>query len=64
MPFLYLHWSDDLPLFLLLGGSSFISIGWMPFLAPTFDNFDSLFALVISLDFFLHCVDVADQDLA
>jgi len=42
----------------------FISIDWMPFMAPTFDNADPLFALVITLGFYLYHVAVADQDLA
>jgi len=39
----------------------FISIGRMPFLVPTVDNADPLFALVITLGFYLHHVEVADQ---
>jgi len=39
----------------------FVSICWMPFLAPTLDN-DSLFALMITPCFHLHLVEVADQD--
>jgi len=42
----------------------FIAIGRMPFLAPTLDNADPLFALVITLRFYLHHVEVADQDQA
>jgi len=38
-----------------------ISIGQMPFLTPTLDNADPLFALVITPDFFLHHIEVADQ---
>jgi len=38
----------------------FISIGRMPFLTPTFDNAD--FALMMAPDFYLHHVEVADQD--
>jgi len=41
-----------------------ISNGWMTFLAPTFNNADPLFALVITPDFYLHHVKVADQDRA
>jgi len=42
----------------------FIVIGRMPFLAPTLDNADPLVALVITLGFYLHHVEVADQDPA
>jgi len=42
----------------------FISIGGMPFLAPTLDNADPLFGLVITPDFYLHHVEVVDQDPA
>jgi len=42
----------------------FISIGRMPFLAPTLDNADPLFALVIKPGFYLHHVEVADLDPA
>jgi len=43
----------------------FISIGRMPFLLPTLDNADSLFALlVITPGLCLHHVEVADQDPA
>jgi len=42
----------------------FIPIGRMPFLAPTGDNADPLFALVIPQYFYLHHVEVADQDPA
>jgi len=49
----------------------FISIRQMPFLAPTHDNVDLLFALVITQGalvqhqgFYLHHVEVADQDSA
>jgi len=42
----------------------FISIGQMPFLLPTLDNADPLFALVITAGFYLHHVEVADQDPA
>jgi len=38
----------------------FISIERMPFMAPTLDNADPLFALVITTGFSLHHVDVAD----
>jgi len=40
----------------------FISTGQMPFLAPTLDNADPLFALVITPGFYPHHVEVADQD--
>jgi len=40
---------------------SLIFIGWMPFLAPTIDNADPLFALVITQYFYLHHIEVADQ---
>jgi len=56
---------------------SFTSIGQMadqhyqefvPSLAPTLDNADPLFgadrSLVITPDFYLHHVEVADQDIA
>jgi len=36
----------------------------MPFLGPTLDNADLLFALVIIPGFYLHHVELADQDLA
>jgi len=40
----------------------FISIDRMPFLAPTLDDADPLFALVIlTPGFYLHPVEVADQ---
>jgi len=42
----------------------FISIGQMPFLAPTLDNAEPLIALVITPGFYLHHVKVADQDPA
>jgi len=42
----------------------FISIGRMPILAPTLDNGDSLFALVITPGLNLHHLEVADQDPA
>jgi len=42
-----------------------ISIGRMPFLAPTFDNADPFFALVKHQTcFYLHHVEVADLDPA
>jgi len=41
------------------------SIIQMPFLAPTLDNADSLFFLVITPGFYLnHRIEVADQDPA
>jgi len=42
----------------------FISIGRMSFLAPIFDNADQLFALVITPSFYLHHIEVVDQDPA
>jgi len=36
----------------------------MPFLAPTIDNADPFFALMKTPGFYLHHVDVADQDPA
>jgi len=42
----------------------FISVDGMPFLVPTLDNADPLSALVITPGFYLHHVDVADQDQA
>jgi len=42
----------------------FISIGQMHFLAPNLDNADLLFASVITPGFYLHPVQVADQDPA
>jgi len=40
----------------------FMSIGRMPFLAQTLDIAYLLFALVIKPGFYLHHVEVADQD--
>jgi len=41
----------------------FISIGRIPYLAPTLDNADPLFALVIVIPcFHLHQLEVANQD--
>jgi len=37
-----------------------IFIGRMPFPPPTLDNADSLFALVITPDFYLHQLEVVD----
>jgi len=42
----------------------FISIGSMPFLAPTLDSADLPFTLVITPCFYMHHVEVADQDPA
>jgi len=42
----------------------FISIGRMPFLALTLDNADPLFVLVITPVFYMHEVEMADQDPA
>jgi len=42
----------------------FISIDRMPILVPTLDNADPLFALMITSGFYLHHVEVADQDSA
>jgi len=39
----------------------FTSIGRTGFEAPTLDNVDLLFALVITSGFYLHHVEVADQ---
>jgi len=39
----------------------FISTGRMPFLAPTLDSADPLFALVMPPEFYLHHVEVTDQ---
>jgi len=41
-----------------------ISIGRMPFLVPALDNADPFFALVITPGFYLHPIEVADQDPA
>jgi len=38
-----------------------ISIGRMPFLAPTLDNTDPLFALVITQGFYLHHVYIGGR---
>jgi len=38
----------------------FISIDRMPFLAPTVDNADPLFALVITLGFYLDKLELTD----
>jgi len=40
----------------------FISLGPMAFLAPNLDNADPFFALIITPCFYLHPVEVADQD--
>jgi len=42
----------------------FISVSRMPLLAPTLDNVDPLFALVIAPGLYLQHVEVADQDPA
>jgi len=42
----------------------FISIGRMAFLSPNLDNANPLFALVIIPAFYLHHVEVADQNPA
>jgi len=42
----------------------FISFRRMPFLTPTLDNADPLFALVITPGFYVHQVEVADQNPA
>jgi len=39
-------------------------IGWMAFLAQTLDNADPFFAPVTTPGFYLHHVEVADQNLA
>jgi len=38
-----------------------ISIGRMPLLMSSFDNVDPLFVVVITPDFYLHHVEVADE---
>jgi len=40
----------------------FIISDRMPFLAPTLDNADPLFAPVVATGFYLDHVEVADQD--
>jgi len=42
----------------------FIYISRMPFVAPTLDNADPLFTLVITTGFYMNQVEVADQDSA
>jgi len=42
----------------------FTSYDRMPLLAPTFDNADPLFTLVITSGFYLHHVEAANQDPA
>jgi len=42
----------------------FMSIGRMPLLVPTIDNPDPHFTLVITPGFYLHHVDMVDQDPA
>jgi len=42
----------------------FIFIGQTPFLVPIIENADPLFALMITLGFYLHHIEVADQDPA
>jgi len=42
----------------------FIFIGRMPFLGPTLDNADPLFAQGIAPGFYLHRLKVADHDPA
>jgi len=42
----------------------FISIGRMPFLAPTLDNANPLVSVVITPGFYLHHVEVTDQNPA
>jgi len=42
----------------------FISIGRMPFRLPTLDNADPVYAPMITPCFYLHHLDVADQDRA
>jgi len=39
----------------------FISLGWMPFLATTLENADSLFALVMTPGFYLYHIEMVDQ---
>jgi len=49
---------------LMLFGNLIISIDRMLFIAPILDNAYPLFALVIKPRFYLHDVQVADQDPA
>jgi len=42
----------------------FISIGRMPFLAPTLNNANPLYDLVMTQGLYLHHLEVADQDSA
>jgi len=42
----------------------FVSIGRMPFLVPTLDNADLLFALLITPGLYMHLVEVVDEDSA
>jgi len=44
----------------------FISIGWIPFPAPILDNAHPLFALLITISFYLHrhLVEMTVQDAA
>jgi len=42
----------------------FVFIGRMPFLAPSLDNANPLIALVMTPGFYLHHVEVEDQDPA
>jgi len=42
----------------------FFDIGRMLFLAPTPDTADPLFALAITPDFYMHHLEVVDQDPA
>jgi len=41
-----------------------ISIDRMPFHVPTLDNADLLIAMLIKIGFYLHHVEVSDQDPA
>jgi len=41
-----------------------ISVGRMLFLAPTLANLDPLFALVVTSSFYLHHLEMVDQDPA
>jgi len=46
------------------GSHLFIFIDRMPFLVSTHDNADPLFTLVITPGFYLHHVEIVDQDPA
>jgi len=42
----------------------FISIDRMPFMAPTLENADPLFTLVITPGFYLHYIEVMNENPA